>query len=84
MEEAEVAAFVGLRDFVEEEREVAALDLPRRGLPCGLAGGEFVVGDFERERARRDIERDQVAVADERERAADRALPGATWRTQAP
>ena len=46
-------------------------------------GGEFFVGNLQRERARGDIEGDQVAVAHQRERPAD-GDSGATWRMHAP
>src|SRR5476651_1407902 len=45
VEEAEVAALVGLRGFVEEEREVAALPVVRLRLPGGGTRGEFAVGN---------------------------------------
>ena len=45
VEEAEVAAFVGLRDFIQEKRKVTARDGRRTLCPCGLARGELFFGN---------------------------------------
>ena len=73
-EKIEVAALVGLRDVLLIERAEAALELRRRLLPRGAAARELGVAHLELELARRHVELDQVAVAHERQRAADERL----------
>ena len=71
-EEVEVAALVGLRDVLQVQRAVAAAVLRRGRLPVGPALLQLLVGDVQRRAAARGhVELDHVAVADERERAAD-------------
>ncbi len=68
-EEAEVASFVGLGDFVEEELAVAAGEFRWWWRPLAAAACEFRVADEEFERAVGDVELDEVACLDEGERA---------------
>src|ERR1700751_1653163 len=70
-EKIEVAALVGLLDVVSEHPAIAALE-PRFGLlPCGTAPGEFCLAHIELDGARRDVERDPVAILHQRQRTAD-------------
>ena len=71
VEEAEVAAFVGLGDFVFEELAVTTgVAFFGRG-PGGASGREFFVADVKGEGAIGDIEFDEIAILHEGEGAAD-------------
>ena len=73
-EEVEVAALVGLRDVTGVEVAVAAGigDLAR--LPLRAPRRQLLVGHPQRQPPRRDVELDDVAVPDERQRPADERL----------
>src|SRR5438094_3872318 len=71
-EEVEVASLVRLQDVLLVEPAVAALVVGRRRLPAGAALRHLRVRDAESEPAGGHVELDEVAVADEGERAADR------------
>ena len=71
VEEFEVAAFVGLGDFVFEEFTVTTGVAFFGRIPGGASGGEFFFADVEGEGSVRDVELDLVAVLDEGEGAAD-------------
>src|ERR1017187_9710482 len=73
-QEFEVAALVGLGDLLAEERAVAALELPGRAPPSRAADREFPLAHLQAQFPGRNVERDRVSAADERERAADPRL----------
>src|SRR5262245_40255666 len=73
-EEIEVAALVGLLYVLREDRAVATLILACRGLPGALALRQLGVGDLQVQLTRGHIQRDQVAVLHDGERAADVGL----------
>src|SRR5690348_14357564 len=70
-EEIEIAAFIGLLDVAGEHPAIAALEAAFGRLPCRAAAGEFVLRHIEADAARRDVERDAIAAAHQRERPAD-------------
>src|SRR5215218_6207762 len=74
LQEVEVAALVGLRDVLQVQRAVAAAVLRGRLLPVGAALLQLLVGHLELETAPRDVQLDQVAGADQRQRPPDVAL----------
>src|SRR6187455_1269131 len=71
LEEIEVAAVVGLADVLLVERAEAAVEARRGRLPAGAAARELGIVDVQVELAPGHVQRDGVAVADERERSAD-------------
>jgi hypothetical protein len=75
-EEVQVGAGVGLQHVVGVEAGPAAGGRRRRSGPLRAAARELLVGHLEREGAGRDVERDPVAGADQRERAAGGGLGG--------
>ena len=83
LEKVEVAAFVRLPDVTREHRAVAASVARRRRSPGRTAAREFVVGHLQGQAARGDVERDDVASAHRRERAADMRF-GRNVQHQAP
>src|SRR5688500_14630937 len=74
LEEIEVAALVGLRDVPGVELPVSARVLGRSRRPGRAPGRELRVGHTERDPPGRNVELDDVAVPDERQRAADERL----------
>lgn len=76
VEEFEVAALVGLGAFVGEEQAVAALEALLRGFPRFAAFRQLLVADVEMKLSRDDVERDEVAVVDEGEGAAEGGFGG--------
>src|SRR4051812_42308683 len=75
-EEIEVAAFVGLAHVTRIELTVAARIWVLAGLPRGAPRGGFLVADPQRQPPLRDVELDDVTVADEREGTADERFRG--------
>ena len=71
LEKIEIAALIGLRDVLLVERAEAALELRLGSLPRGAAARELGGAHLELQPARRHVELDQVAVLDQRQRAAD-------------
>ncbi len=74
MEEFEIAAFVGLGDFLFEEFSVAPGEAFFGRRPGSATGREFFFADVKSEGAIGGIEFDHVAVLHEGERAADRGF----------
>src|SRR4030095_12391146 len=74
LEEVEVATFVRLGHVLQVERPEPARVMRLRWRPRLAALGELFVAHLERELPPRDVELDLVAVAHERERAADMRL----------
>jgi hypothetical protein len=72
--EVEVAALVGLDDGAAVERAPAAIVVVDRPHPACLAAGQLVLADQQVEAAVGDVETDDVAVADQRQRPADGGL----------
>src|SRR5207237_54604 len=75
-EEIEVAALVSLEDVLEVEPAVAAAVSGRGRPPLSAAAGQLGVGDVQLEAAAGDVQLDLVAIAHERERAADGGFGG--------
>lgn len=72
VEEFEIAAFIGLGDFLFEEFSVAAGESFFGRSPGGATGREFFLADVKRDGAISGIEFDHVTILHESERAADR------------
>jgi len=70
-EEIEIAALVGLRHVLEVERSETARVMRLGRRPGRLSRREFRIADRERQLARRNVDLDQVAVANEGERTSD-------------
>src|ERR1700693_4282760 len=71
VQKIEITSLVRLRDMAHEERAVAAR-VSRLGLlPCRTPPRELGIAHLELELARADIELDQIAIFDKRERSAD-------------
>src|SRR6266849_3107214 len=70
-EKIEIAALIGLPDVTREHPAIAALKTGLGRLPFGAAFCQSRFGYIEIDAARRDVERDAVAVAHQRQRPAD-------------
>jgi hypothetical protein len=70
-QKVEIAPLVGLGDMLRVEAPETAWIKGFPGRPLGPAAVQLLVGDPERQPAAGDVELDDVAVADERQRAAD-------------
>src|SRR5260370_24455117 len=71
LQKIEVAAFVGLADVLREDGAVAALEFAGRGLPGAFSLLQFCLGNLQVQNPLVDIELDEVAVSDQRERPAN-------------
>lgn len=74
VEEAEVAAFVGLGDLVLEEFSISARVVFFGRSPGSAALFQLVVADMEGDAAIGEVELYQVAIFDEREWSANRSF----------
>src|SRR5207244_2102562 len=69
-QEVEIAALVGLLNVAREHPAIAPLEAGFRRLPFGPALCQLRFGHIETDAARRDVERDPVAVTHQRQRSA--------------
>src|SRR5918992_1638957 len=69
--EVEIAAFVGLSYVAREDRAIAALEFALRLLPGRFSFFQLFFRDFQIQLPLLDIELDEIAIAYQRERAAD-------------
>ena len=73
-QKVEVAALLRLADMGREERAIAALVMRLRRFPRRLAARQLVIRDGEMQRARGDVELDDIAIANQRQRSTDEGL----------
>src|SRR5690242_20296262 len=71
LQKIEIAAFIGLLDVFGEHPAIAALEAPLGRLPFGAAFGQLRLRYIEVDGAGVDVERDHVAISNQRQRAAD-------------